>query len=79
MQEKYPKFMLGNKIIHGSYDMHYLHNNNNVNNIAINNTIFISDKKRLDKKGPFKFNNIINTPSNMLIDKNIYNIIYFIE
>jgi len=80
MQEKYHKFMLGNKIIHGSYDtsnrfhlfkkFHYLYNNNNPNNNTINNTINISHKKILDKKSPFKFNNIINTPLNMLMDKN---------
>jgi hypothetical protein len=84
MQEKYHKFMLGNKIIHGSYDtsnrlhlfkkFHYLYNNNNPNNKNINNTINISHKKILDKKSPFKFNNILNTPANMLIDKNTSNI-----
>ena len=83
MQEKYHKFMLGNKIIHGSYDtsnrmhlfkkFHYLYNNNtnnNNNNNTINNTTNISHKKILDKKSPFKFNNIINTPANILMDKN---------
>ena len=84
MQKKYHKFMLGNKIIHGSYDtsnrlhlfkkFHYLYNNNNPNNNTINNTTNISHKKILDKKSPFKFNNIINTPANMLMDKNTSNI-----
>ena len=84
MQKKYHKFMLGNKIIHGSYDtsnrlhlfkkFHCLYNNNNPNNNTINNTINISHKKILDKKSPFKFNNIINTPANMIMDKNTSNI-----
>jgi len=84
MQAKYHKFMLGNKIIHGSYDtsnrfhlfkkFHYLYNNNNANNNSINNTINISHKKILDKKSPFKFNNIFNTPANMLMNKNASNI-----
>ena len=82
MKEKYHKFMMGNKLIHGSYDtsnrLHILkkftslYNHPNVNSNTINNITDISNKKTLDIKSPHKFN-IINTPASKLMN-NVSNI-----
>jgi len=76
MKEKYHKFMMGNKIIHGSYDtsnrLHIfkkftsLYNHTNVNSNTINNTTDILNKKTLDIKSPYKFS-IINTPASKMM------------
>ena len=82
MKEKYHKFIMGNKIIHGSYDtsnrLHIfkkftsLYNNTNANSNTINNITDIPNKKTLDIKSPYKFN-IINTPASKLMN-NVSNI-----
>ena len=83
MKEKYHKFMMGNKIMHGSYDtsnrLHLfkkftsLYNHTNVASNTISNITDISSKKMLDIKSPYKFN-IINTPASKLTSKNVSNI-----
>ena len=76
MKEKYHKFMMGNKLIHGSYDtsnrlhifkkLSSLYNHTKISSNTINNITDISNKKMLDIKSPYKFN-IINTPASKLM------------
>ena len=79
MKEKYHKFIMGNKIIHGSYDtsnrlhlfkkFNYLYKNNNSISKTINNTN-ISHKKIIDIKSPYNFNNIVGKSAHKKMNKN---------
>ena len=76
MKEKYHKYMMGNKIIHSSYDtsnrLHIfkkfssLYNHTNINSNTINNITDISNQKTFSIKSPYKFD-IINTPASKLM------------